>query len=500
MFKKILEIIREAIRKMVSYKEVTDIVGGYLETISEDMTEAIDIWKNVYKNKAPWINKEEGIYSLNLGVQICTVLRKMILAELSGCVTGADAVVQKETRAAYENEVLQNLIALLPDNLEKGLAMGGFVIKPYVSSEKIYFDICLQGEFYPIAFDNDNNMVDVAFIESFVKGGYKYTRIERHTQTLSGTCIENKAFKAQYRKNEEQQELGIEVPLTDIERWKDIEPNVLLPNADKPLYGYYRVPVPNNIDLKSPLGVSVYHNALGVIERADQQYSRLDWEYEGGQMAVDVDEQAIKEETNLEQGYFNNQISKKSGVARLKERLYRKLDMNQDDSYHAFAPALRDESYIRGLNKYLQMIENIVGLARGTLSEVSETDKTATEIKSSKQKSFDTVQANQNSLEKALYEAMYAVDELIDYYELCDKGETTITFTWGDSILVDTDTELEQKILLENRNILSKAEVRAWYTGEDEELAEKKIERITKQSEQRMLNDIFSTQQEETLE
>ena len=90
-----------------------------------------------------------------------------------------------------------------------------------------------------------------------------------------------------------------------------------------------------------------------------------------------------------------------------------------------------------------------------------------------------------------------------ELYNLSPSGEYGTNIDWKDSILTDTDTELEQKLNLQNAGILSKAEVRAWYTGESVEAAQLEIDKMQEQANANMLNDLFTSQgtnNENTLE
>ena len=90
-----------------------------------------------------------------------------------------------------------------------------------------------------------------------------------------------------------------------------------------------------------------------------------------------------------------------------------------------------------------------------------------------------------------------------ELYNLSPSGEYDTNIDWKDSILTDTDTELEQKLNLQNAGILSKAEVRAWYTGESVEAAQIEIDKMQEQANANMLNDLFTSQgtnNENTLE
>ena len=55
--------------------------------------------------------------------------------------------------------------------------------------------------------------------------------------------------------------LGKEINLSEVPEWKDIEKEVRIENVEKPLFAYYKPPTANNVDAKSPLGISVLINS-----------------------------------------------------------------------------------------------------------------------------------------------------------------------------------------------------------------------------------------------
>lgn len=498
MIKKLLELLYKALEKMVGYKSITDAFDLDDSIISDEMSDAYDLWKVMYKDKAPWLDESAGIYSLGLAKQICQSLQQQTLSEMETSITAPGGTEEVEedkdeiidTKAKFLNDVYKKrFIKNLPQAFEKGLALGGMIVKPYINNSQLYLDFVFQGDFYPISFDDDGNIIDIAFFDQFTMGKYVFTKVERQTfsPVTNQVVIENKAFKAQIKGDDEEQDLGTEIPLTDVERWKglSIEP-VIINTVNKPLYGFFKTPLANNIDLKSPLGVSIFSPAIPLIQRADEQFSRLDWEYKGGQLAIDVDPTAV----TYQEGYYGKFMD----LDDVQNRLYRKLDMGQDDTYNAWAPTLRDTNYMNGLNMYTNKIEDMLGLARGTLSQVESEARTATEIKLLKQRTYVTISALQDNLEKCMLDTVYAMDVFTELYNLAPSGEYHTNIEWKDSILTDTDTELEQKLNLQNAGILSKAEVRAWYTGESLEEAEIKIEEMEKQAQANMLNDLFTSQ------
>lgn len=509
MFKKLLEIIREAINRMLNTSTSQELSETPL-TLSESMTKALDLWRAIYKDDSPWLDDEKGVYSLGLGKQICQNLQQQTLSEMDTSIIepGSDEEVQEDksindvsiTRASFLNDTYQKrFVSHLPNVLEKALALGGMIIKPYISNEQLYLDFNYQGEFYPISFDDDGNITDIAFIDRFSDEKFLYTKVERQTFIYSSkqVVIENKAFRIRLQSNTEDDtvsDLGSQIPLSEVERWATIsdEP-ITIENVEKPLYGFFKVPLANNIDLHSPLGISIFSPAISLIERADNQFSRLDWEYNGGQLAIDVDPTAV----TYSEGYYGTKVN----LDQCQDRLYRNLDLGSDETYNQWAPALRDANYLNGLNAYLNRIEDVIGLARGTLSQVDTEAKTATEIKLLKQRTYITISDLQKHLEMCILDVVYAMNVFVDLYELAPSGLYDTKIDWKDSILTDTDTELEQKLNLQSAGILSKAEVRAWYTGENLATAQAEIDKMEQANQEKMMNDLFNTSNNEnTLE
>ena len=126
------------------------------------------------------------------------------------------------------------------------------------------------------------------------------------------------------------------------------------------------------------------------------------------------------------------------------------------------------------------------------LVQVDTEAKTATEIKLLKQRTYITVSDLQNALEGCLLDVVYAINVFTDLYGLAPDGDYDTNIDWKDSILTDTDTELQQKLQLQSAGILSKAEVRAWYTGESVESAQIEIDKMIEESQKAFMGDLFT--------
>lgn len=435
------------------FEKIKNWLNGTRENLRDEnkdrMQSAIKEWLSMYKGEANWVNLSDGKYSGAVEKTLTRHIRDKVLTE-------ATIEIQGESeRALMLNDTLSRMKRNLNDKFEMALAVGGFIIKPYLCKGKIGIEFVLQGEYIPFGFDDDGNLIDVGFTSQIKKDNRVYTKIERHTLSDNLYTIETKAYD----------DKNNEVSLDKIPEWKEIDPVIILQSTIN-LYGYYRVPVANTVDIHSPMGVSVFENCKHLIKLADLQLSYLGWEYEGSQLACVIDDTALNPHNK---GY----LSGKYKLDGCEQRLYRGLDLGDDKLYEVFAPSLRDTSYREGLNEFYKRIEDIVGVARGTLSNVEQMNKTATEVVSALQREYVTITEHQAELERCLRQVY---DALIVYANLSAMvGDSTLLIDWGDSVLVDREKELEEKLNLMNNGVLSSAEVRAFYTGETLEEAEQKI-------------------------
>lgn len=93
---------------------------------------------------------------------------------------------------------------------------------------------------------------------------YHEFNAENHTHT-----IKNKACKSL---NNEL--IGWECSFSEVPEWSGLVGNITFTNVTKPLFSYFRVPSANDIDLDSPLGISVYAHAVDLIRQVDEQLAR----------------------------------------------------------------------------------------------------------------------------------------------------------------------------------------------------------------------------------
>ena len=398
-------------------------------------------------------------------------------------VTTAKMPAGTTERAVFLNKYYQLMRKQLRRQLEYGIAKGGLVIKPYivvyedentrpagsepaeasepkssatdnatrktsVSSKKlrhgaqldkaeIMFDFVQADRFFPLSFDANGKVVEAAFVQTKVDKAAErvYVRLEYHkldkrTLTVQNLAFESTNMELANAKFRTATDIGNPIPLTKVPEWASLQPITTIENVDRLLFAYFKMPEANTIDPYSPLGVSGYSRVVNLISDADEQYSRLLWEFEGGEMAIDVDRDALQ--------FIENPDGKTAAVLPKKQqRLFRKVDLNNEETYNVFAPPLRDQSIAHGLNTIFMRIEDACGLSRGTLSDVNQQEaKTATELKILKQRSYATNADIQQALQDALEDVVYSMDVYCDLYQVTPDGEYEISFEWDDSIII----------------------------------------------------------------
>lgn len=415
---------------------------GIQTAVSDKMRDSISRWGQMYEGNL------KG--RLNLASAIASETARTVTVELKSEITGSK-------RAEILNEAYQNTLSHIRSITEYAAAKGGIVMMPYVSGGKIKVSLIQADNFIPTSYDSSQRIDGGAFLDRRLSDGVIYTRIEHHSFKEGKYTVCNYAFKSMTPND-----LGRPISLTDTDFWRAISPYTVIEGVEKPLFAYFKMPMANTADSASPLGVSVYARSSELIDDAEKQYDRLLWEFKSGERALYVDTNAVKRD---EKG---NEILPD-------KRLYKLL--NADDTlFKDWTPTLREQNIINGLNEILRKIEFNSGLAYGTLSDVQSLDKTAEEIKASKQRSYASVCDIQRSLQSALCDLAECMDKLADLYELAPEGEYAVSFEFDDSTVADRKSEFSEKLQLVEAGIMAPWELRMWYFGEDEESAKMKIE------------------------
>lgn len=431
--------------------------------ISDKMMHALELWSAMYENRAPWLSQD--IVSTNLAAAVSSEISRLTTLEMLVKISGSK-------RADFLAEQFEKVHEHLREVVELGAAKGGIILKPYISGKEIVVDFIQADQFFPIAFDSNGNITSCVFVDQHVRGNKYFVRLEQHELKGTSYTVTNKAYKSDSRDT-----LGTEISLAEFELWADLEPEATIQNIEKPLYGYFKYPLANNVDPVSPLGVSCFSRAVKQIQQADVQWSDFIWEFESGRRALFIDVLAFGKD--------------KDGKPVLPhKRLYRPVETGtaEGDFFEEWSPTLREQNFLHGFDAILKQIEFLCGLAYGTISDPNTIDRTATEIKITKQRSYATVKDAQKALTRALDDLIYAMDIWATLGNLAPRGKWTAVYEYDDSVIIDRSAQFTEDLRLVTSQIMSKVEFRMRNMREDEATAKKMLamvqEEITAQMEQ----------------
>lgn len=539
MFSSIWSKLKELLRKMIGVNTIQKTL--HIEPIiSSKMANAIELWSLMYEDNSPWLQEPTltdpvKVTSLGLPAFIASEKARMATIEMKSEITTStesvteanpnyepptvdedgnlqisnepefitkEVILGDTARAEYLNTQYTKVKNKIRNQLEYGIAKGGLVIKPYIvisdittdgentdtennirQDVDIEFDYIHADNFFPIAFDGSGKITEAAFVQVKTDKSTVYTRLEYHKLQNNMVTVTNLAFKKENRTQPSttdfDSDLGEQINLTEVPEWADLQPVTQIGNVDRLLFAYFKMPEANTIEAHSPLGVSGYSRAVKLIKEADLQYSRMLWEFQGGELAIDIDRDALNTVEDEEKNTYEIPNM-------LQARLMRKVDLGNSETYQVFNPPYRDASLINGLNNILMRIEDVCALSRGTLSDVAAEARTATELKILKQRSYSANAEIQKALEDALKDLVYVMDIYCTLYKVTAPGEYDISFEWDDSILVDVETELNKRITLMQNGLASKLETRMWYFGETERQAREALNNVSQENKQSM--------------
>lgn len=418
---------------------------GASPAVSLTMEQHIGLWYAMMVNTPPWQNCD--VKAVGLPAAICREVARPTLVEFTANITGSK-------RADYLNENFQTAKENFNRALELGLALGGVALKPYIFGDNMLVDVTGAAGFQPTKFDPSGRCIGGVFKDKPVKvNGTYYVRLESHELNGTTYTIKNKAYYSDSAGS-----VGADAQLTTIPEWADIEPEVAIENVDGPLFAYFKPPIANTADSNSMCGMSIYGDAATVelIKQADEQWERLRWEYKSSERKV------LMDGTSSTADMFNKRLFEIGPFS------------PNGDFFQHIEPQIRDDAIYRGFQNTLRRVEFNIGLSYGDISDPQTIEKTATEIRSSKQRKYVLVSSIQAALAHTFDSLIYAMDVYASLYGLAPAGDYEATYDWGDSILDDQETkdkEFSRDLQLTSAGVMNPWELRAKYFNEDEDTA-----------------------------
>ena len=449
-------------------------------------------WKWVYRGfYEPWhlipaptienARAKRRMAYLSLSKAVCSELAGMVWTDQTDVSITTNGFKPTETEPDdplqkwVEKQLRQNNFGVkMLEAIEQAAALGGEAIKVWrdvrrdadgneiPGSERLNIGWCMADQFVPTAWTNAE-VTEGCFISRMAKGGYYFTRLEWHKWDGATYVITNELYRSDMYKTgsrEPQDILGVRVPLATIYPLLDEETTI--EGVEASLFSYFRTPTANNIDDNSPLGVSIYANAMETLHALDICFDSFVREFRLGKKRIIVPARMIK-----------TVIDPATGAPRrffdATDETYEALSTDDPDSLKIQdnSVELRVDEHVAAMNAFLNIFCLQVGLSAGTFSfDAKGGLKTATEVVSENSKTYKTVKNFQNMIRPAvirLVDNIIAVGALYDMQtedgqsvaELRNRGYE-VNVAMDDGITQDRQTNINEGITLVGAGLISK--------------------------------------------
>ena len=444
---------------------------------SAEMEIAQKRWAMIINGNPQWRDAEDGIDTINFAKFISYFCAKKICLDINVKVEGSE-------RADYIQKCVKAMLAKsIRDKVEDACNCGGIILKPngnYMYNNAI--DYVMPGDFAVTEKNSNGEILGIIFVDRLQKGDDYYTRLEYQHFTTAEVAegeqgrvyaIENKAFRSN-----KDGVLGREIPLTAVDEWKDIEPELLIDKVEKPLFGYFKMPYNNTIDYNSPEGVAVFHNCLQELKALDVAFSRKADEVEDSKHLTFIDENSMRSKADKE-----NPSGKKIRLPRFVKGL--KSGVNDDGrSVSEHVATMLTEARIADINSTLSMISTKCGFSQGQFVLDRKSGRiTATQIESDDSETVETITDMRTNLKSAIVDLCYAIDKYCDiffdmpsgYVNVLDESVPEEDIFYFRDLLTTFEQDRTRAYNLVQTGMYSKKKYLVEYEGFSEEEAEEML-------------------------
>ncbi|ECQ0701892.1 phage portal protein [Listeria monocytogenes] len=461
MINQIIASVKGAMRRMGLLKALKDVKDHKKVNANDEDYKYIDMWKRLYQGHyAEWhnLNYEHNGNPVNRR-QLSMNLPKVTAKYMSKLLFNEKVKINIDDKAAEEFVVNVLKTNGFTKNMERyieyGEAMGGFVIKVYHDGNKnVKVSFATADCMYPLSNDSEN--VDECIIaNSFHKNNKYYTLLEWNEWQGDVYTVTTELYQS-----DDPNELGTKVSLKLL--FNDIEPVVPLPPLTRPTFIYIKPNIANNKNLTSPLGISIYANALDTLKTLDLMFDSYYQEFKLGKKKVLVPSSFVKTAVNLDGSttqYFDST-----------DEAFFLYQGDQDadgKSVKDISVEIRSTEFIESINAMLRIYAMQVGLSAGTFTFDENGLKTATEVVSEKSETYQTKNSHSQLIEQGIKEMIVSILEVGKFIEAY-SGDivelNTITVDFDDSIAQDEDTTINRYTTAKNQGMipLKIALQRAW--------------------------------------
>lgn len=428
---------------------------------SDDTYNHIDEWLDWYQNDVEKFHK----YSVYNGVVMTKQDRyklgmaKTVSEDWANLLLNEKVAIHAGGYDARLTEILRanNFQTRANQLLELSFALGTGAFVEYKNAEgDVVIDYIRADMIYPLTWDN-GDVTECAFGTPKVVDGKKVIYIQIHR---FGRSEEEKGDEYYIENRYIDQESGEEIDAPE-----DIV-EIVGTESVEPLFQLVTPNICNNIDLDSPLGISIYANALDEVKGCDLIYDSYMNEYVLGRKRIMVPLSQAKRQMEAD-GVTNPVFDPNDTVYYILPE-----DRNGENKLTEVDMTIRASDHELGMQRALDLLSFKCGMGAGRYKFEQGGVKTATEVISDKSDLYQNRQKHCIIISAAIINLIRAVSFL-------DQGGVVdATVDFDDSIIEDSNTIIDKNIKLVGAGLRSKVKAIMEINKCSEEEAQEELERI----------------------
>lgn len=417
------------------------------------------------------VNKE--ILTMNMPKKVCEDMAKLLWTEK----TQIQLKRKKDTIKLWsilDNKV-NNFTTNFPIFIEQVMGLGNGALIEYKDNGVTTIDYVTGDLVIPYKYTNSyvyglitvSRYSEIEDAETNKEKTFYYTHITYHEH-------ENGKYKRKHElyKSENDNELGNEINFNEI--YPDIEKEDEI-ETDVPYFQVLKPNLANNLDMSSPLGISIFANSIDRFKAIDLKYDSFSREFVLGKKRILVDNTTLKAKA------IPNENGKIDYVQQFdaNDEVYVAVEGMEKQPAKEIDFTLRTKDHIDAINAELNWLSSNVGLGENYYKFDGVSVKTATEVISENSKAFRTRTRHLINVNDVVYDLVRAICHI----EGIDASD--IVITPDDSIITDKNAEKTLALMEVQQGLKSKKSYLIKFEGMTEQQAQEELEKI---NEEKMTN------------
>lgn len=417
------------------------------------------------------VNKE--ILTMNMPKKVCEDMAKLLWTEK----TQIQLKRKKDTIKLWsilDNKV-NNFTTNFPIFIEQVMGLGNGALIEYKDNGVTTIDYVTGDLVIPYKYTNSyvyglitvSRYSEIEDAETNKEKTFYYTHITYHEH-------ENGKYKRKHElyKSENDNELGNEINFNEI--YPDIEKEDEI-ETDVPYFQVLKPNLANNLDMSSPLGISIFANSIDRFKAIDLKYDSFSREFVLGKKRILVDNTTLKAKA------IPNENGKIDYVQQFdaNDEVYVAVEGMEKQPAKEIDFTLRTKDHIDAINAELNWLSSNVGLGENYYKFDGVSVKTATEVISENSKAFKTRTRHLINVNDVVYDLVRAICHI----EGIDASD--IVITPDDSIITDKNAEKTLALMEVQQGLKSKKSYLIKFEGMTEQQAQEELDKI---NEEKMTN------------